>query len=71
MNLPVIVRPEAEVDIISTHDTLEQVRAGLGAQFIARLRDVLERIETMPEIYGIVWQEVRVARLRKFRYLVY
>jgi toxin ParE1/3/4 len=25
----------------------------------------------MPEMYGLVWQDVRAARLRKFRHLVY
>jgi toxin ParE1/3/4 len=35
------------------------------------VREVLERIEAMPELYGVVWQDVRAARLRKFRYLVY
>jgi plasmid stabilization system protein ParE len=32
---------------------------------------VLERIESMPEMYGRVWQDVRAARLRKFRYILY
>jgi toxin ParE1/3/4 len=71
MSLPVILRPEAEADIQETHDTLEQSQAGLGGQFAARLREVLERIESMPELYGVVWQDVRAARLRKFRYVVY
>lgn len=49
MSLPVIIRPAAEADIQETHDYLEGMRAGLGDQFAARLRDVLERIESMPE----------------------
>ena len=32
---------------------------------------MLEQIEFMPEMYGVVWQDVRAARLKKFRYLVY
>ena len=35
------------------------------------MRDALARIEAMPEMYGVVWQDVRAARLRRFRYLVY
>jgi plasmid stabilization system protein ParE len=35
------------------------------------LREVLERIEAMPEIYGMVWQDVWAARLKKFRHIVY
>jgi hypothetical protein len=25
----------------------------------------------MPEMYGVVWQDVRAARLRKFRHVIY
>jgi len=71
MSLPVILRPEADADIQATHDELERSQAGLGARFVARVRETLERIEAMPETYGLVWQDVRAARLRKFRHVVY
>jgi toxin ParE1/3/4 len=35
------------------------------------VREVLERIELMPELYGAIWQDVRAARLKKLRYVVY
>ncbi len=71
MSLPVILRPAADSDIQLTHDELEQARAGWGDRFVARVREVFERIEAMPELYGLVWQDVRAARLRKFRHVVY
>jgi plasmid stabilization system protein ParE len=71
MSLPVILRPEAEADVREIFRYLEDAQAGLGAKFTVRLRELLERIEFMPELYGIVWQDVRAARLRKFRYAVY
>jgi plasmid stabilization system protein ParE len=71
MSLPVILRPAAVADIRDTRDALDGVQAGLGGQFVARVREVLERIEAMPEMYGTVWQDVRAARLKKFRYVVY
>ena len=71
MSLPVILRPAADADIQATHDELEQARAGLGGRFVARVREVLERIEARPEMYGTVWQDVRAARLRKYRHVVY
>jgi plasmid stabilization system protein ParE len=71
MSLPVILRPAAEADIRAVHDEWEQSQAGLGDRFVARVREVLERVESMPEVYGLVWQDVRAARLRKFRHLVY
>ncbi len=71
MSLPVILRAAAEADIQATHDELEQLQVGLGAGFVARLREVLERIESMPEIHVLVWQDVRAARVKRFRHVVY
>ena len=71
MSLPVILRPAAEVDVQGARDQLEAVRVGLGTQVLARVRDVLARIEKMPELHGKVWQDVRAARLKQFRYIVY
>ena len=63
MSLPVILRQEAEVDVQEARDQLEAVRVGLGTQVLARVREVLARIEKMPELHGKVWQDVRAARL--------
>jgi plasmid stabilization system protein ParE len=71
MTCPVIVRPDADADIQKIHIDLEQVRTGLGAKFAAQLRVVLERIESMPELHGVVWKDVRAARVKKFRYIAY
>jgi plasmid stabilization system protein ParE len=68
---PLTLRPEADADIEATHDDLERAQPGLGGRFVARVREVLERIEAMPELYGLVWQDVRAVRLRKFRHVVY
>jgi toxin ParE1/3/4 len=71
MSLPVILRPAAEADVQDTHDELEQIQAGLGDRFVARVRELLERIEAQPEMYGVVWQDVRAARVKKFRHVLY
>jgi toxin ParE1/3/4 len=71
MNRPVILRPAADADIQVTHDGLEQSQAGLGDRFVVAVREILERIEAMPEIYGVVWQDVRAVRLKKFRHVLY
>lgn len=71
MSLPVILRHEAEVDIQGARDELEAVRVGLGNQVLSRLREVLARIEKMPELHGKVWEDMRAARLKQFRYIVY
>ncbi|WP_088257820.1 type II toxin-antitoxin system RelE/ParE family toxin [Fimbriiglobus ruber] len=71
MSLPVILRSAADADIQAAYDEFEQAQAGLGNRFVARVREMLERIEAMPDMYGKVWQDVRAARLRKFRQVVY
>ena len=71
MSLPVILRQEAEVDVQEARDQLEAVRVGLGTQVLTRVREVLARIEKLPELHGKVWQDVRAARLKQFRYIVY
>ena len=71
MSLPVILRHEAVVDVQEARDQLEAVRVGLGTQVLARVREVLARIEKLPELHGKVWQDVRAARLKQFRYIVY
>lgn len=71
MSLPLILRPDAAADAEAARNQLDAVRAGLGRQFIFRLREVLERIEANPELHGITWQDVRAARLKQFRHVVY
>ena len=71
MNLPVFLRPEAEDDIRSIHNEYELVRTGLGDQFVKRAQETLERIEAMPNMYGIIWEDVRAVRLKKFRHVLY
>jgi toxin ParE1/3/4 len=71
VSLPVILRHEAESDVQEARDQLEAVRVGLGTQVLARVREVLARIEKMPELHGKVWQDMRAARLKHFRYIVY
>jgi toxin ParE1/3/4 len=71
VSLSVILRPAAEVDVDRIRADLDAVRLGLGDDFASRLREVLRRIEQMPERYGVVWQDVRAARLRRFKHVVY
>jgi plasmid stabilization system protein ParE len=31
----------------------------------------LERIEFMPEMYAVIWQDVRASRVKRFRHVLY
>ena len=71
MSLPVVLRPEASRDAEEARDYLEVQRPGFGQAFLDRLNEALTRIGAMPEMYGVVWRNVRAARLRQFTYVVY
>lgn len=71
MSLPIIVRPEAEEDLRQAHEYLQASWPALAGRFLVEVREVLERIEAQPELYGRVWKDVRAARLKKLRYIVY
>jgi plasmid stabilization system protein ParE len=71
MSLPVVLRPEATRDAEEARDYLDAQRAGLGQAFLDRLNEALGWIGVMPEMYGVVWRNVRAARLRRFTYVVY
>ena len=71
MILPVVLRPEATKDAAEAIGYFDALRPGLGQAFLIQVQDVLLRISGMPEIHGIVWRNVRAARLRRFTYVVY
>jgi toxin ParE1/3/4 len=71
LSLPVIVRDDAKNDIRHAVSELESARAELGKRFLRQVRELLERIELTPELYGFVWQDVRAARVKPFPYIVY
>jgi toxin ParE1/3/4 len=71
MSLPVVLRPEATKDAAEAIGYFDALRPGLGQAFLIQVQDVLLRISRMPEIHGIVWRNVRAARLRRFTYVVY
>jgi plasmid stabilization system protein ParE len=66
-----IIRPEAEADLANVRDWYERQRAGLGAEFLLCVEEVLERIGRTPEMYMMVHHDVRRALTRRFPYAVY
>ena len=69
MSRPGLLRAQADADSEGTHDEREQTRAGPGDRFVARVREGPRRIEAIPAMDGVVWQDVRAAPLRKFRHV--
>ena len=66
-----IIRPEAEADLVNARDWYERQRVGLGAAFLLCVEEVLERISHTPEMYRVVHHDVRRALTRQFPYAVY
>lgn len=70
MRLPLILREEAELDLLDAARWYEERVSGLGAEFINSVDDCLEAISRTPEIYPVVHRRARMALLRRFPYLV-
>ena len=70
MSLPVRLLPDAKAEFDAAADWYEQRRPGLGADFIARVREVLTRIAANPGLHRKVYQDVRKTLVRKFPYVV-
>ena len=66
-----IIRPEAEADLATARSWYERQRAGLGAEFLLCMEEVVERIDRTPEMYRMVYHDVRRALTRRFPYAVY
>jgi hypothetical protein len=66
MSHPVVLSPEAKAEFNETTDWYSERRVGLGDEFINAVRDVLNRIRVAPEMYGVVWKDIRCALVRRF-----
>lgn len=66
-----ILRPRAEHDIRSAFEWYESQRAGLGAEFLATLRERLEAVRDHPESSPVLYRGIRRAVLSRFPYLIF
>ena len=71
MSLNVVLRPEAANDLLSAREWYELQRPGLGDEFANSADELLSRITTWPESHAVVFQGVRLARMRRFPYVAY
>jgi toxin ParE1/3/4 len=70
MNLPVILREEAQADFDEAFDWYESQRPGLGIDFAAQVQAVFDRISANPLLHAAIFQDVREAVVRRFPYSV-
>ena len=70
MSLPVRLLPEARAEFDDAADWYEQKQAGLGVDFVAKVREVFDRIAANPALHAKVYHDVRKAVVARFPYLV-
>lgn len=71
MSLPIILRPEAQDDVLETRDWYDGQQPGFGDAFNDALKEFIERIRATPETYSLALKNVRRGKLRRFPYVVY
>jgi len=71
VSLPVFFRLDAINDLEAARACYEERQVGLGAEFLDRMDEAVARICATPELFGVVWGNVRAARFRRFSYVVY
>ena len=70
MSLPVVLTEEAQAEFDDAADWYEQ-QAGLGSVFTTAVREVLNRIASMPLLHQVVYKDIRRALIRRFPYSIF
>jgi toxin ParE1/3/4 len=71
MSPRIVLRPEAEADLLQARNWYEQEDSELAEAFVDSFEEMIARIETMPELYAVALENIRRGKLRRFPYLVY
>ncbi len=71
MTSQILIRPEAERDLLDAATWYEQQRQGLGHEFLNQVEAVFPTIRETPQIYPIVHRNTRRAVIRRFPFCVY
>ena len=71
MSRELIVSREAESELTETHDWYETRSTGLGSEFLLSVDACFNSILRTPQIYPVVYNNLRRALLRRFPYQVF
>ena len=71
MKLPLILSAEARADFDEAAGWYGERSPATADRFIDAVRDALYQIRAAPDFYGIVWNDVRCALVRRFPYAIY
>ena len=71
MTWRIIVRPEADSDLLEARAWYDAQQAGLGASFFDAVAATVRRVAEMPLAFPRVYGDTRRAVLQRFPYVVY
>lgn len=71
MSFPLVIRPEAETDLVNARDWYETRQLDLGNEFLTEIDQVFDRIQEQPVLYAEEYKDVRRVGLSRFPYVVY
>lgn len=70
MNYTLTLRKEAEHDVGETFDYYQQIREGLGHDFLLCVEEALERIQRNPLVYRDIYKGLRRVSIHRFPYRI-
>jgi len=71
MNLPFVLRPQAQAEFSDAAIWYEAQRPGLGQEFVYEIEKAFDKIARQPDRYPIVLEDIREAPVLRFPYCVY
>lgn len=71
MNWPVIIRPNAEADLLEAWMWYESQRAGLGDEMLIEIHAAIRQLETDPERRPFYYRDFRRLLARRFPYKLF
>ena len=71
MTYPLILRPEAEEDLLDAYRWYDERVSDLGLRFLESVERTLTQVENNPQAFAEVHEGVRRALIRTFPYGVY
>ena len=70
VSFPVILRDEAEADMVEAALWYERLCLGLGAEFVRSVDACLSLVSRQPTLFPVIHREARMALPRRFPYLI-
>jgi len=70
VNPPLIINPEADADLAEAKAWYDGRRPGLGDDFLLCVEEVFDGIRRTPGLHAEVFQELRLALIRRFPFAV-